>query len=128
MASPVRTSQSNSGSESSSVDPNDWSFEFSIFSLGSPIATVETLSVPRLVEGKVAEYASILDESRIRFLARTYNFPPSAEMIVPRSEDRACAPPIGFVTIYEDSLRSGLRLPLPAPFAELQRRLGLALG
>lgn len=130
MARTAHTLISSSSSETSSSGSDDGRVEYRAFSLGSPGFSVFTLDVPRnLVDvGKVAGYGSVLDESRIRFLARAYNFPLDAEMIEPRPEDRACAPPAGFVTIYEDSLRSGLHLPLPEPFAKLQTELELALG
>ncbi|KAH0455881.1 hypothetical protein IEQ34_015913 [Dendrobium chrysotoxum] len=45
---------------------------------------------------------------------KKYYFPNDMVVKVLARSDRGCSPPIGFVTIYEFSLRAGLRFP-PSP-------------
>ncbi|KAH0458706.1 hypothetical protein IEQ34_011520 [Dendrobium chrysotoxum] len=45
---------------------------------------------------------------------KKYYFPNDMVVKVPARSDRACSPPLGFVTVYEFSLRASLRFP-PSP-------------
>lgn len=77
---------------------------------------------------RVLDFASSLDAPSIQKIAKKYLFPNSVLLVIPRLKDRACAPPVGFFTVYEDCLSCGLHLPLPTVYAEFQRKFGIALG
>ncbi|KAL0913268.1 hypothetical protein M5K25_016715 [Dendrobium thyrsiflorum] len=57
--------------------------------------------------------STITEDSFISF-RKKFHFPNDVVMKVPARSDRARFPPPGYVTVYEFSLRAGLRLP-PAP-------------
>ncbi|KAL0912557.1 hypothetical protein M5K25_018538 [Dendrobium thyrsiflorum] len=57
--------------------------------------------------------STITEDSFISF-RKKFHFPNDVVMRVPARSDRARFPPPGYVTVYEFSLRAGLRLP-PAP-------------
>ncbi|KAH0466588.1 hypothetical protein IEQ34_003826 [Dendrobium chrysotoxum] len=57
--------------------------------------------------------STITGDSLITFRKKFY-FPNDMVMKVPTTSNRARFPPLGFVTIYEFSLRAGLRFP-PSP-------------
>lgn len=78
--------------------------------------------------GKVLDFPSSLDAPVIQQLAKKYLFPSSILLIAPRPEDRACTPPAGFFTIYEDYLKFGLCLPLCLVFPDLLRKFNVPVG
>lgn len=78
--------------------------------------------------GRVLKYSSFLSKSHVLKLARECSLPGKALLMLPDSEDRACSPPVGFITLYEDSLKNGLRLPLSPVIADLLRELGIPLA
>ncbi|KAH0453699.1 hypothetical protein IEQ34_018023 [Dendrobium chrysotoxum] len=49
-------------------------------------------------------------------------------MKVPARTDRACFPPPGYVTVYEFSLRAGLRFPLSSELINIQTICGVCLS
>ncbi|KAH0458348.1 hypothetical protein IEQ34_013663 [Dendrobium chrysotoxum] len=59
--------------------------------------------------------STVTEDSFISF-RKKFHFPNDLVMKVPARTDRACFPPPGYVTVYEFSLRAGLRFP---PFSEL---------
>ncbi|KAH0468608.1 hypothetical protein IEQ34_001840 [Dendrobium chrysotoxum] len=52
--------------------------------------------------------STITEDSFISF-RKKFHFPNNLVMKVPARTDRACFPPPGYVTVYEFSLRAGLR-------------------
>ncbi|KAH0460652.1 hypothetical protein IEQ34_011315 [Dendrobium chrysotoxum] len=59
--------------------------------------------------------STVTEDSFISF-RKKFHFPNDLVMKVPARTDRACFPPPGYVTVYEFSLRAGLRFP---PSSEL---------
>ncbi|KAH0449618.1 hypothetical protein IEQ34_020310 [Dendrobium chrysotoxum] len=47
---------------------------------------------------------------------------------VPARSDRACSPPLGFVTVYEFSLRAGLRFPPSPELSDILMICGVSLA
>ncbi|PKU83651.1 hypothetical protein MA16_Dca020868 [Dendrobium catenatum] len=71
--------------------------------------------------------STITDDSFIFFREKFY-FPNDLVMKVPARSDRACFPPPVYVTVYEFSLRAGLRFP-PAPeLIDILTRDGVSLS
>ncbi|KAH0468093.1 hypothetical protein IEQ34_003126 [Dendrobium chrysotoxum] len=54
--------------------------------------------------------STVTEDSFISF-RKKFHFPNDLVMKVPARTDRACFPPPGYVTVYEFSLRAGLRFP-----------------
>lgn len=99
--------------------------------MNSPTPSFMTIEFPNRggsAVGKVETYVSSLKSKDLSQISRAYNFPPSAILAVPRKEDRACWPPLGFVTVYEDSLRGGLHVPYPTIYSEVQYHLGIPVA
>ncbi|GMH19501.1 hypothetical protein Nepgr_021342 [Nepenthes gracilis] len=63
-----------------------------------------------LIMGSIADIASILRENDVKVLYVEYNISKEIVFRVPEKDDRAFLPPMGFVTVYEAHLRSGLCL------------------
>ncbi|KAH0456945.1 hypothetical protein IEQ34_014852 [Dendrobium chrysotoxum] len=68
--------------------------------------------------------STVTEDSFISF-RKKFHFPNDLVMKVPARTDRACFPPPGYVTVYEFSLRAGLRFP---PSSELIDILTLLWG
>lgn len=58
-------------------------------------------------------------------LGRRFSFPSTTVLAIPRNCDRACWPPLGFATVYEDSLIAGLRVPFPSIYTGIQEKYGV---
>lgn len=99
---------------------------FSVNSVGMSRMAVGVSDVE--AEGKVLKFSSVLDKSDIQEIARNYFFPENLRLVVPGPDDRACSPPVGFTTVYEDCLKFGLRFPLPLLYAELLADFGISLS
>lgn len=69
---------------------------------------------------------SVLSTSFIHKIGLKYSFSATAILAQPRDGDRACSPPRGFVTIYEDHLVSGLRFPFPSIYHEIYEKFGIS--
>ncbi|KAH0450326.1 hypothetical protein IEQ34_021018 [Dendrobium chrysotoxum] len=63
---------------------------------------------------KMADVVSTVTGDALLAFRKNYYFPNDMVVKVPERSDRACSPPLGFVTVYEFSLRAGLRFP-PSP-------------
>ncbi|KAL0927627.1 hypothetical protein M5K25_001818 [Dendrobium thyrsiflorum] len=63
---------------------------------------------------KTDDAISTITEDSFILFRKKFHFPNDVVMKVPARSDRARFPPPGYVTVYELSLRAGLRLP-PAP-------------
>ncbi|GFZ01909.1 hypothetical protein Acr_15g0005180 [Actinidia rufa] len=76
-----------------------------------PPAEAEQGVPPALECRHEAKYiVSILNGCKVEKLWSTYKFPVSMSYRVPGSEDRACLPRPGEITVYESALSGGLRL------------------
>ncbi|GMG99133.1 hypothetical protein Nepgr_000973 [Nepenthes gracilis] len=71
----------------------------------------------------VADIASVLRESDVKVLCVEFNVPKEIAWRVPGRNDRAFAPLVGHITVYEAHLRSGLRLPLSDDLQSVLRAL-----
>lgn len=85
-----------------------------------------TLPENRFAGGTVSITASCLSVANLHEIGRRFSFPPSAVLAVPRDSYRACFPPLGFVNIYEDSLISGLRVPIPSIYADIYEKYDIS--
>ncbi|KAH0459919.1 hypothetical protein IEQ34_010582 [Dendrobium chrysotoxum] len=59
---------------------------------------------------------------------KKYYFPNDMVVKVPARSDRACSPPLGFVTVYEFSLRAGLRFPPSPKLSDILMICGVSLA
>lgn len=105
-------------------------FDVEVVTAGSFVVSILPLVfVYRIgVDGSVTTHASSLKASDLLWISREYRFPQSFRLVVPQPEDRACWPPVGFVGIYEDSPKGGLRVPYPTIYTELQHFLGISIA
>lgn len=69
---------------------------------------------------------SVLSTSYLHETACRFSFPQSAILAQPNEGDRACFPPSGFVTIYEDHLVSELRVPFPSIYFDIYEKYGIS--
>ncbi|KAH0464230.1 hypothetical protein IEQ34_007016 [Dendrobium chrysotoxum] len=63
---------------------------------------------------KMDDVVSTVTGEALLAFRKKYYFPNDMVVKVPARSDRACSPPLGFVTVYEFSLRASLRFP-PSP-------------
>ncbi|KAH0463895.1 hypothetical protein IEQ34_006681 [Dendrobium chrysotoxum] len=61
-------------------------------------------------------------------LGKKYYFPNDMVVKVPARSDRACSPPPRFVTVYEFSLRAGLRFPPSPELSDILTICGVSLA
>ncbi|KAH0451315.1 hypothetical protein IEQ34_018614 [Dendrobium chrysotoxum] len=71
--------------------------------------------------------STITKDSFISF-RKKFHFPNDLVMKVPDGTDRACFPPPGYVTVYEFSLRVGLRFPLSSELIDILTICGVCLS
>lgn len=119
-----------SGSRSPLGSPAASLFTLVVVNVGSPSSSFVPVNfVDRVgVDGKVLTYSSCFKAPDLLQIDREYGFPRSSLLVVLGPADRACWPPSGFVTIYEDSLKGGLRVPYPTIYTELQHQLGISIA
>ncbi|KAH0461323.1 hypothetical protein IEQ34_008898 [Dendrobium chrysotoxum] len=71
--------------------------------------------------------STITEDSFISF-RKKFHFPNNLVMKVPARTDRACFPPPGYVTVYEFSLRAGLRFPPSSELIDILTICGVCLS
>ncbi|KAH0467012.1 hypothetical protein IEQ34_004250 [Dendrobium chrysotoxum] len=71
--------------------------------------------------------STVTEDSFISFRKKFY-FPNDLVMKVPARTDRACFPPPGYVTVYEFSLRAGLRFPPSSELIDILTICGVCLS
>ncbi|GFY99517.1 hypothetical protein Acr_13g0009170 [Actinidia rufa] len=90
-----------------------------------PPAEAEQGVPPALECRHEAKYiVSILNGRKVEKLWSTYKFPMSMSYRVPGSEDRACLPRPGEITVYESALSGGLRFPIAPPIRGVLGKCG----
>ncbi|KAH0448744.1 hypothetical protein IEQ34_022544 [Dendrobium chrysotoxum] len=83
----------------------------------------------RIQKGPKADnvISTITEDSFISF-RKKFHFPNDLVMKVPVRSDRACFPPPGYVTVYEFSLRAGLRFPPASELIDILTICGVCLS
>ncbi|KAH0450659.1 hypothetical protein IEQ34_021351 [Dendrobium chrysotoxum] len=71
--------------------------------------------------------STITKDSFISF-RKKFHFPNDLVMKVPARSDRACFPPPGYVTVYDFSLRAGLRFPPASELIDILTICGVCLS
>ncbi|KAH0470460.1 hypothetical protein IEQ34_000183 [Dendrobium chrysotoxum] len=71
--------------------------------------------------------STITEDSFISFRKKIY-FPDDLVMKVSARTDRVCFPPPGYVTVYEFSLRAGLRFPPSSELIDILTICGVCLS
>ncbi|KAH0457777.1 hypothetical protein IEQ34_013092 [Dendrobium chrysotoxum] len=71
--------------------------------------------------------STVTEDSFISF-RKKFHFPNDLVMKVPARTDRACFPPPGYVTVYEFSLRAGLRFPPSSELIDILTLSGVCLS
>ncbi|KAH0456776.1 hypothetical protein IEQ34_014683 [Dendrobium chrysotoxum] len=71
--------------------------------------------------------STVTEDSFISF-RKKFHFPNDLVMKVPARTDRACFPPPGYVTVYEFSLRAGLRFPPSSELINILTLCGVCLS
>ncbi|KAH0449855.1 hypothetical protein IEQ34_020547 [Dendrobium chrysotoxum] len=71
--------------------------------------------------------STVTEDSFISF-RKKFDFPNDLVMKVPARTDRACFPPPGYVTVYEFSLRAGLRFPPSSELIDILTICGICLS
>ncbi|KAH0453197.1 hypothetical protein IEQ34_017521 [Dendrobium chrysotoxum] len=71
--------------------------------------------------------STVAKDSFISF-RKKFHFPNDLVMKVPARTDRACFPPPGYVTVYEFSLRAGLRFPPSSELIDILTICGVCLS
>ncbi|KAH0454644.1 hypothetical protein IEQ34_016568 [Dendrobium chrysotoxum] len=71
--------------------------------------------------------STVTEDSFISF-RKKFHFPNYLVMKVPARTDRACFPPPGYVTVYEFSLRAGLRFPPSSELIDILTICGVCLS
>ncbi|KAH0460005.1 hypothetical protein IEQ34_010668 [Dendrobium chrysotoxum] len=71
--------------------------------------------------------STVTEDSFISF-RKKFHFPNDLVMKVPARTDRACFPPPGYVTMYEFSLRAGLRFPPSSELIDILTICGVCLS
>ncbi|KAH0462124.1 hypothetical protein IEQ34_009699 [Dendrobium chrysotoxum] len=71
--------------------------------------------------------STVTEDSFISF-RKKFHFPNDLVMKVPARTDRACFPPPGYVTVYEFSLRAGLRFPPSSELIDILTICGVCLS
>ncbi|KAH0453818.1 hypothetical protein IEQ34_018142 [Dendrobium chrysotoxum] len=71
--------------------------------------------------------STVTEDSFISF-RKKFHFPNDLVMKVPTRTDRACFPPPGYVTVYEFSLRAGLRFPPSSELIDILTICGVCLS
>ncbi|KAH0453833.1 hypothetical protein IEQ34_018157 [Dendrobium chrysotoxum] len=71
--------------------------------------------------------STVTEDSFISF-RKKFHFPNDLVIKVPARTDRACFPPPGYVTVYEFSLRAGLRFPPSSELIDILTICGVCLS
>ncbi|KAH0462187.1 hypothetical protein IEQ34_009762 [Dendrobium chrysotoxum] len=71
--------------------------------------------------------STVIGDALLAF-RKKYYFPNDMVVKVPARSDRACSPPLGFVTVYEFSLRAGLRFPPSPELSDILMICGVSLA
>ncbi|KAH0455739.1 hypothetical protein IEQ34_015771 [Dendrobium chrysotoxum] len=77
---------------------------------------------------KRAQKAPKADDDSFISFRKKFHFPNDLVMKVPARTDRACFPPPGYVTVYEFSLRAGLRFPPSSELINILTLCGVCLS
>ncbi|KAL0919472.1 hypothetical protein M5K25_011567 [Dendrobium thyrsiflorum] len=92
-----------------------------------PVVQQEVLKKPHKV-GKADDVVSTIMGDSLIIFRKKFHFPNDLVMKVPTKSDRACAPPLRFLTVYEFSLRAGLRFPPASELIDILRICGVSLS
>ncbi|KAH0459837.1 hypothetical protein IEQ34_010500 [Dendrobium chrysotoxum] len=77
---------------------------------------------------KVDDVISIVTEDSFISFRKKFHFSNDLVIKVPARTDRACFPPPGYVTVYEFSLRAGLRFPPSSELIDILTLCGVCLS
>ncbi|KAH0465871.1 hypothetical protein IEQ34_005974 [Dendrobium chrysotoxum] len=77
---------------------------------------------------KADDVISTVTEDSFFSFRKKFHFPNDLVMKVPARTDRACFPPPGYVTVYEFSLRAGLRFPPSSELIDILTLCGVCLS
>ncbi|KAH0451320.1 hypothetical protein IEQ34_018619 [Dendrobium chrysotoxum] len=91
---------------------------------------VHRSEVPKRVQKapKADDVISTVTEDSFISFRKKFHFPNDLVMKVPARTDRACFPPSGYVTVYEFSLRAGLRFPPSTELIDILTLCGVCLS
>ncbi|KAH0449093.1 hypothetical protein IEQ34_022893 [Dendrobium chrysotoxum] len=91
---------------------------------------VQRSEVPKRVQKapKADDVISTVTEDSFISFRKKFHFPNDLVMKVPARTDRACFPPPGYVTVYEFSLRAGLRFPPSTELIDILTLCGVCLS
>ncbi|KAL0916191.1 hypothetical protein M5K25_013683 [Dendrobium thyrsiflorum] len=92
-----------------------------------PAIQHEVLKKPHKV-GKADDVVSTITGNSLIIFRKKFHFPNDFVIKVPAKSDLACAPPPGFLTVYEFSLRAGLRFPPASELIDILRIYGVSLS
>ncbi|KAH0449086.1 hypothetical protein IEQ34_022886 [Dendrobium chrysotoxum] len=77
---------------------------------------------------KTDDVVSTVTGDALLAFRKKYYFPNDMVVKVPARSDRACSPPLRFVTVYEFSLRAGLRFPPSPELSDILMICGVSLA
>ncbi|KAH0461831.1 hypothetical protein IEQ34_009406 [Dendrobium chrysotoxum] len=77
---------------------------------------------------KMDDVVSTVTSDALLAFRKKFYFPNDMVVKVPARSDRACSPPPGFVTVYEFSLRAGLRIPPSPELSDILTICGVSLA
>ncbi|KAH0465914.1 hypothetical protein IEQ34_006017 [Dendrobium chrysotoxum] len=77
---------------------------------------------------KTDDVVSTVTGDALLAFRKKYYFPNDMVVKVPARSDRACSPPLGFVTVYEFSLRADLRFPPSPELSDILMICGVSLA
>ncbi|KAH0458426.1 hypothetical protein IEQ34_013741 [Dendrobium chrysotoxum] len=96
---------------------------------------VEPVRAPRTMEVDESRRSTLIDDvsssitlDGLIIICKKFHLPDDLVMVVPKKTDQAQDPPNGFFTIYEMTLRAGLRFPLAPELLEIFRACGVPLA
>ncbi|KAH0455037.1 hypothetical protein IEQ34_016961 [Dendrobium chrysotoxum] len=113
--------------------------KYSVWIGGSILASLSTFQQMWISKGEYDEsgpsiapkaddvISTVTEDSFISF-RKKFHFPNDLVMKVPARTDRACFPPPGYVTVYEFSLRAGLRFPPSTELIDILTLCGVCLS
>ncbi|KAL0906003.1 hypothetical protein M5K25_024462 [Dendrobium thyrsiflorum] len=78
--------------------------------------------------GKADDVVSTITGDSLIIFRKKIHFPNDLVMKVSAKSDRSCAPPSGFLTVYEFSLRAGLRFPPTSELIDILQICGVSLS
>ncbi|KAH0459371.1 hypothetical protein IEQ34_012185 [Dendrobium chrysotoxum] len=77
---------------------------------------------------RVDDAASTTTGDAMMILHKKFFIPNDVVTTVPKRSDQASIPPPGYITVYETSLRAGLRFPPPAKLIEILKKCEVSLS